>query len=173
MGWYLLNEIARAMGVSIEKVSSAREVSLLLELARTVKRLEGMTDVEMDTGFDPLRSESKPLAGHRVLVINNDKQLRMAVTALSRNVGLVVDFVPSTSKLEPNCLIEIASESSTLKVAGWMADSMSRLSRAALATAVHHGAGACQGGMNGGIGCFLQPMPSQPNLVHRTTRNLV
>ena len=166
VGWYLLSEIARAMGVSVEKVSSAHEVSLLLEFARTVKRLEGMTAVEMDTGFDSLHSESKPLAGHRVLVITNDERLRMEVTALSRNMGLVVDFVPSTSqgmrfcemetphmviidervrdhvfdelraelrKIDPNYpFIEIASESNTLEVAGWMSDSMTRLSRDAL-----------------------------------------
>ena len=166
VGWYLLSEIARAMGVSVEKVSSAHEVSLLLEFARTVKRLEGMTAVEMDTGFDSLHSESKPLAGHRVLVITNDERLRMEVTALSRNMGLVVDFVPSTSqgmrfcemetphmliidervrdhvfdelraelrKMEPNYpFIEIASESNTLEIAGWMSDSMTRLSRDAL-----------------------------------------
>ena len=166
VGWYLLCEIARAMGVSVEKVSSAHEVSLMLEFARTVKRLEGMTAVEMDTGFDSLHSESKPLAGHRVLVITNDERLRMEVTALSRNMGLVVDFVPSTSqgmrfcememphmliidervrdhvfdelrgelrKMEPNYpFIEIASESNTLEVAGWMSDSMTRLSRDAL-----------------------------------------
>ena len=166
VGWYLLSEIARAMGVSVEKVCSAHEVSLLLEFARTVKRLEGMTAVEMDTGFDSLHSESKPLAGHRVLVITNDERLRMEVTALSRNMGLVVDFVPSTSqgmrfcemetphmvvidervrdhvfdelraelrKIDPNYpFIEIASESNTLEVAGWMSDSMTRLSRDAL-----------------------------------------
>ncbi|MES2945939.1 MAG: hypothetical protein V4772_23985 [Pseudomonadota bacterium] len=166
LGWYLLSETARAMGVSVEKVSSAHEVSLLIEFPRTVKRLEGMTAVEMDTGFDSLHSESKPLAGHRVLVITNDEKLRMEVTSIARTMSLVVDFAPSTSqgmrfcemetphmliidervrdhvfdelrmelrKMDGNFpFIEVANDSNVLEVAGWMSDSMTRLSRDAL-----------------------------------------
>ena len=65
------------MGVSIEKDSSAHEVSLLLELARTVKRLEGVTAVEMDTGFDSLHSMTR---------LSRDA-LRCAALATTVNLG--------------------------------------------------------------------------------------
>ena len=96
--WFLLSEIARAMGVSIEKIASGQEVSVMLEFARTVKRLEGMTTVELDTGFDSLHGESRPLAGHRVLMITNDERLRMEVMSITRKLGMRVDFTPSTAQ---------------------------------------------------------------------------
>lgn len=98
LDWYLLSETAHAMGVSLEKVTSAQEVSLLMEFPRTVRRLEGMTAVELDTGFDSIHSESKPFAGHRVLVITNDEHLRIEVMSIARSMGLVVDFAPTTTQ---------------------------------------------------------------------------
>ena len=166
LGWYLLSETAHAMGVSVEKVISTQEVSLLIEFPRTVRRLAGMSAVEMDTGFDSIHSESKPFAGHRILVITNDEHLRMEVMSIARTMGLVVDFAPTTTqgvrfcemdpphmiiidqklrnhvfderrndlrRTDPNFpFIEIALESSTLEVTGWMSDSMTRLGRDAL-----------------------------------------
>ena len=96
--WFLLFEIAQAMGVSIEKIASGHEITVMLEFARTVKRLEGMTTVEMDTGFDSMHGESRPLAGHRVLMITNDERLRMEVMAITRKLGMRVDFAPSTAQ---------------------------------------------------------------------------
>lgn len=166
LGWYLLSETGHAMGVSVEKVAMDQELNLLIEFPRTVKRMEGMTAIELDTGFDSLNSESKPLAGHRVLVITNDEAMRVEVLNICRRMGLAVDFCPSTAQgmrfceldrphmvvvdqrvkdhvfeelrtdlrnTHPNYpFIEIASESNTLEVAGWMSDSMTRLSRDSL-----------------------------------------
>ena len=162
LGWYLLSEIARAMGVSIDRVNTASDVSLMIEFPRTVKRLEGLTAVEVDTEGDSLDSEYKSLAGHRLLVITNDERLRLEVLAVTRTMGLVVDFSPTSAKavrcceidkphmlliderlrdhvfeelyqdlkkIDPNFpFIEIASEANTFEVAGWMSDSMSRVS---------------------------------------------
>ena len=166
LDWYLLSEIARAMGLTLDRVMSSNESSLMIEFPRTVKRLEGMTAVEVDTGGDSMISESKPLAGHRLLVISNDDKLFYDIKLICRSLGLVIDFVPSTSqgvrfceldmphmviidqrvrdhifdelrddlrKTDPNFpFIEIATESNTLEVAGWMSDSMTRLSRDSL-----------------------------------------
>lgn len=96
--WFLLSEIAQAMGVSIEKIASGHEITVMLEFARTVKRLEGMTTVEMDTGFDSMHGESRPLAGHRVLMITNDERLRMEVMAITRKLGMREDFALSTAQ---------------------------------------------------------------------------
>ncbi|MBC7610556.1 MAG: hypothetical protein H7228_13465 [Polaromonas sp.] len=164
--WYLLTEVARAMGVTVDRVVSSYEYSLLIEFPRTVKRLEGMTAVEVDTGGDSMASESKPLAGHRLLVISSDARLASDIRQVCRSLGLVVDFVPSTlqgvrfceldvphmividererdhifdelrddlRKTDPNFpFVEIANEANTLEVAGWMSDSMTRLSRDSL-----------------------------------------
>lgn len=166
LDWYLLSEIARAMGVTLDRVMSSNESSLMIEFPRTVKRLEGLTAIEVETGGDSMHSESKPLAGHRLLVISNDDKLFYDIKLICRSLGLVIDFVPSTSqgvrfceldmphmviidqrvrdhifdelrddlrKTDPNYpFIEIATESNTLEVAGWMSDSMTRLSRDAL-----------------------------------------
>lgn len=164
--WYLFTEIAKAMGVSIDRVTSTNESSLMVEFPRTVKRLEGLTAVEVDTGGDSMNSESKPLAGHRVLVITDDERLRFDINLVCRSMGLVADAVPNTKqgvrfceldaphlviidqrvrdhifeelrqdlrKTDPNFpFIEIASESNTLEMAGWMSDSMTRVSRDSL-----------------------------------------
>ncbi len=166
LDWYLLSEIAHAMGVTLDRVMSSNESSLMIEFPRTVKRLEGMTAVEVETGGDSMISESKPLAGHRLLVISNDDKLFYDIKLICRSLGLVIDFVPSTSqgvrfceldmphmviidqrvrdhifdelrddlrKTDPNFpFVEIATESNTLEVAGWMSDSMTRLSRDSL-----------------------------------------
>ena len=164
--WYLFSEIAHAMGVSIERVISPHEVSLMVEFPRTVKRLEGLTAVEVETGGDSMNSESKPLAGHRVLLITDDEKLRFDVSFVCRSMGLVADTVPNTSqgmrfceldaphlviidqrvrdhifeelredlrRTDPNFpFIEISSASNTLEMAGWMSDSMTRVSRDSL-----------------------------------------
>ena len=164
--WYLFTEIAHAMGIPIDRVTSTNESSLMVEFPRTVKRLEGLTAVEVDTGGDSVNSESKPLAGHRVLVITDDEKLRFDINLVCRSMALVADAVPNTRqgvrfceldaphlviidqrvrdhifdelredlrKTDPNYpFIEIASESNTLEMAGWMSDSMTRVSRDSL-----------------------------------------
>ena len=163
LAWYLLSEIARTMGVSVDRVTSPRETSLMLEFPRTVKRLEGLTAVEVETGFDSLHSESRPLAGHRVLVISNDVRLQIEIKEIARGLGLVVETVTDSKsavrvcerdaphlviidepmrddefnelsedlrKVEPNFpFVEIATGTNVLEMAGWMSDSMTRLSR--------------------------------------------
>jgi hypothetical protein len=159
----LLQEIGRAMGVSVERSVSPGEASLLIEFPRTVKRLEGLTAIEVDTGMDSLHSDSKPMAGHRVLMVSVDDRLRAEVNQIARAIGLVFDCVPTTAqavrfceldaphlliiderlrdeifdelkddlrKTDPNFpFIEIAVKSNTLEMAGWMSDSMTRMSR--------------------------------------------
>lgn len=166
--WYLFSEIAHAMGVSIDRVTSTNEVSVMVEFPRTVRRLEGLTAVEVETNDDSISSESKPLAGHRVLLITDDKKLRFDTELVCRAMGLVVYAALNTSqgvricerdvphlviidqrvrdhifdelredlrRTDPNFpFIEIATESNTLEIAGWMSDSMTRVSRDTLST---------------------------------------
>ena len=166
--WYLFSETAHAMGLSIDRVISTKEVSVMLEFPRTVKRLEGLTAIEVDTRGESVNSESKPLAGHRVLLITDDKKLRFDIELICRAMGLVLDVALNTSqgvrfcerdvphliiidqrvrdhifdelredlrRTVPNFpFIEIATESNTMAMAGWMSDSMTRVSRDALST---------------------------------------
>lgn len=168
LNWYLLREIARTMGVSVDRVGSSYETSLMIEFPRTVKRLEGITAVEVETGYDSLHSESKPLAGHRLLVITDDDDLRHEIEAIGRSLGLMSSFTTTIAlgirfcerdvphmviidervrnhlfdelrkdlrRTEPNFpFIEIASAANTLEMAGWMSDSMTRVSRDGLRT---------------------------------------
>ena len=168
LAWYLLVEAAGAMGVSVDRITSATESTLMIEFPRTVKRLEGMTAVEVDTGYDTLYGDSKPMAGHRILIITNDDLLRHELRNATRTMGLTTDFVLDSRQAVRFCeldpphmvvidervrdpvfeelyadlrridanfpFIEIASEPNILEMAGWMSDSMTRLSRDSLRT---------------------------------------
>ncbi len=168
LAWYLLVEAAGAMGVSVDRITSATESTLMIEFPRTVKRLEGLTAVEVDTGYDTLYGDSKPMAGHRILVITNDDLLRHELQNTTRTMGLTTDFVLDSRQAVRFCeldpphmvvidervrdpvfeelyadlrrldanypFIEIASEPNVLEMAGWMSDSMTRLSRDSLRT---------------------------------------
>ena len=104
--WYLVNEISHAMGLTVERVSSANETCLLLEFPRTVTRLEGMTAIEIDTGFDSLFSESKPMAGTRILLITNDARLQGEVQAICKDARLVLDCVSNASHAVRFCELD-------------------------------------------------------------------
>lgn len=168
LAWYLLVEAAGAMGVSVDRITSAAESTLMIEFPRTVKRLEGLTAVEVDTGYDTLYGDSKPMAGHRILIITNDDLLRHELQSTTRTMGLTTDFVLDSRQAVRFCemdpphmviidervrdpvfeelyedlrridgnfpFIEIASASNVLEMAGWMSDSMTRLSRDSLRT---------------------------------------
>ena len=93
VGWYLLNEICLAMGLSIKRATSAVDTSLSIEFARTVKRLGGMSAVEMETGPESMYGESKPMAGMRLLVITDDARLQAEIRSICHGTGLVIDCV--------------------------------------------------------------------------------
>ena len=91
--WFLLNAISNAMGLSINRVVSAADTVLTIEFTRTVKRLSGLTAVEMQTGPESMYGESKLMAGCRLLVITDDARLQAEIRSICRGTGLVVDSV--------------------------------------------------------------------------------
>lgn len=96
LSWHLLLRMGQAMGVSIDRVLSDQEAVVMIEFPRTVKHLQGITAVEMDAGGDSaFHSDSKPLAGHRVLLISQDSIVRDSVRSICKNLGLVQDNVAS------------------------------------------------------------------------------
>jgi CheY-like chemotaxis protein len=166
VGWYLINEIAQAMGVLVSRTSSDHDTSLVIEFSRTVKRLEGLTVVELEAGPESLYGASKPMAGVRILLITDDARLQVDVRQICTGTGMVLDCVANASQAvrfcelesptlviideymrdpvfdqlhddlrngDPNFpFIEIAAAPSTLEMAGWTSESMSRLSKDAL-----------------------------------------
>lgn len=93
VGWYLINAISEAMGLSIHRIASVADTSLIIEFTRTVKRLSGLTAVEMQTSAESLYGESRAMAGSRLLVITDDARLQAEIRSICRGTGLVVDCV--------------------------------------------------------------------------------
>ncbi|MCJ0764592.1 hypothetical protein [Variovorax terrae] len=107
LSWHLLSQTARAMGVTLDRVASPDETMLMIEFPRTVKQLEGLTAVEMDVdGDSAMHSESKPLAGHRILLVSTDETLRTNIRQICRSMGLVMDSVPSSLQAVRFCELD-------------------------------------------------------------------
>ncbi|MDP2367078.1 hypothetical protein [Rhodoferax sp.] len=104
---HLLEEIARAIGVSIETSGSVDEPTLTLEFPRTVKQLEGLTAMEMDLGAESwMSAPPQALAGHRVLIVTSDIALRDDIKSTCRAMGLTVDSVPTSVAAVRYCELE-------------------------------------------------------------------
>jgi hypothetical protein len=103
LNWHLLTHIAQTMGVSLEReISASGEATLLLEFARTVRQLEGLTAMEINAageeGDSSFHSVSKPLAGLRILLISQDSLVRAEVEKAAGLLGLKVDTVGSVEQ---------------------------------------------------------------------------
>jgi hypothetical protein len=96
--WYVLNETGRAMGVPVKRAVSAHDIALTIEFPRTVKRLEGVTAVEVDTASDPSGTHFKPLAGHRLLLVTDDARLSADIKTIARRMGVVTEVVSSPAQ---------------------------------------------------------------------------
>ncbi|MET0312701.1 MAG: hypothetical protein ABW051_11680 [Burkholderiaceae bacterium] len=107
IGWHLLSQIAQAMGVTLDRVTGAGEGMVMIEFPRTVRHLEGLTAVEVDLGGESsFHTESKPLAGMRILLVTSDDALSANVKLLCRTMGLVLDAVPTTRQAERFCELD-------------------------------------------------------------------
>ncbi|MGH8830682.1 MAG: hypothetical protein ACREXV_06280, partial [Polaromonas sp.] len=94
VNWHLLTHIAQAMGVTLEReIKESGEATLLLEFARTVRQLEGLSAMEIDeaTGDSSFHRCTKPLAGLRILLISNAPLVHGEVDGAGRLLGLRVD----------------------------------------------------------------------------------
>jgi len=97
LAWQLLVLTAQVMGVTVEReITPNGDAKLVMEFARTVKQLEGLTAVEMDaSGDSSFHNGTKPMAGMRILLITCDSLARAEVEEAGRLLGLLVDTVPS------------------------------------------------------------------------------
>lgn len=90
--WVYLRRLAHATGVAIRREVLPDYVEVTLQFPRTVKQLEGLTAMEVDGGSDLL--DSRPVAGHRVLLVSTDQGVAWEVGVACRQMRLVVDVVP-------------------------------------------------------------------------------
>lgn len=98
VGWYLLNEVCQAMGLPVKRTSSNADTSLSIEFSRTVKRLGGLSAVEMETGPESMYGESRPMAGTQLLIITDDMRLQSEIRTIFQGTGLVVDCVSNAGQ---------------------------------------------------------------------------
>jgi hypothetical protein len=107
LDWQLLVQLARVMGVSLQREFQPGEAQVTLEFARTVKQLEGITTMELETADSgppsSQHSGTRPLAGHRILLATADPLVRAEVQNAAGVLGLVVDTV-STARQAVRCV---------------------------------------------------------------------
>lgn len=109
LSWHLLLQTAQAMGVGVERVLAPDHVIAMLEFPRTVRQLEGLTAVEVDAGGEGsvFLSESKPLAGHRLLLISADGRIRRDMEDICEGMGLVLDSTPTAQQAVRFCELDM------------------------------------------------------------------
>jgi hypothetical protein len=105
VAWVLLAQLARTTGVILRRESVDGQQSVRLEFPRTVKRLEGLTAIEIDAG-ELSMFETRPMAGHRLLLVSNDALVREEVQAICHNMGLVLDVAPTVQKAVRHCELD-------------------------------------------------------------------
>jgi hypothetical protein len=105
VAWVLLAQLARTTGVMLRRETIENQLVVRLEFPRTVTRLEGLTATEIDGG-DASSFESRPMAGHRVLLVSNDALVREEVLAICRDMGLVLDIAPTVHQAVRQCELD-------------------------------------------------------------------
>ncbi|MEZ0203524.1 hypothetical protein [Ideonella sp.] len=108
LAWRLVEQIAWALELRIERIDSPGSCTLLLEFTHTLQAAAPDVSVSA-TDPDPLSSgfgpslDSKPLAGSHLLVLAGRRDLRSDIREAVRHMGLVLDFVSSVEEAERFC----------------------------------------------------------------------
>jgi hypothetical protein len=102
--WVLVGRLAEAMGVTASREVYDDYAVITLEFPRTVTRLEGLTAVEVQTDGDSLMSgQSRPFAGHRILLVTGDARVRWELEAICKEMRLSLDTVPTAAQAVRYC----------------------------------------------------------------------
>lgn len=102
--WYLIGELARTVGATVDRVRSAGETLLMLEFPRTVREMEGLTAMEVELGLPAAAGDaSRVLAGRRALIVTSDVRLREEAKRVCQALGLTVESVPSSMLALQRC----------------------------------------------------------------------
>ena len=98
MVWHLLAQTAQTMEVSCSRTLAPNHAEVVLEFPRTVTSLmnDSYPEAQELSGFAS-SVNSKPLAGSHVLVVTARRDIRVQVRESVRDMGLLVDYVPTVS----------------------------------------------------------------------------
>lgn len=105
LNWQMLVQIAHVMEASVNRVIADDHTLLQIEFPHTVGQVDAMTAGELD-GAGHLavsRTEGKPLAGHRVLLIASDAAVCGELEAICETMGLVLNISPTTAQAVRYC----------------------------------------------------------------------
>lgn len=107
LSWHLVSEIARLLGVTLDRVRSPGQTLMLFEFPRTVRELDGLTAMEVEMDLPSAAGDSsRVLAGHRALIISSDVKLREDAKRVCREMGMLVDNVPSSALAAQRCAMD-------------------------------------------------------------------
>jgi hypothetical protein len=105
LDWYLLMQLAQAMGVTVDREVVGDQTMLSIEFPRTVRQLEGLTAIEVDGG-DGGHSETRPVAGHRLLLVSDDPGLKRELQEVCHHMGVVLDSTPTIRQAVRFCELD-------------------------------------------------------------------
>ena len=107
LSWYLVSEISRLLGVTVDRVRSPGQTLMMFEFPRTVRELDGLTAMEVEMDLPSAAGDSsRVLAGHRALIISSDVKLREDAKRVCREMGMLVDNVPSSALAAQRCAMD-------------------------------------------------------------------
>ncbi len=107
LSWHLITELCRAIGATLDRVKSPGQTLVMIEFARTVREMDGISAMEVDLGAASGTGDSaRVLAGHRALIISSDFKLREEVKRICQDMGLDVENVPSSQLAAQSCEAE-------------------------------------------------------------------
>ena len=102
--WHLVTETSRAVGATVDRIRSAGQTLVLVEFARTVRELDGLSSMEVELAPPSASADTAGvLAGHRALIISSDVRLREEIKRMCQKMGLAVDSVPSSALAARHC----------------------------------------------------------------------
>lgn len=98
--WQLLQRLAQALGLEVQRDDGGGATQLALEFPRTVG--DGLTLLDLGSHGDHA-ANSQPMVGRHVLVIASRRETRNAIRDTLRSTGLMVDYVASMDEAREFC----------------------------------------------------------------------
>lgn len=113
--WFLLAQIAQAMGVLVSREVTEEGTTATLEFPRTVRNLSGLTSLDTERSEHPpgknTWSESsethKQLKGSHLLLITDDARLQRDVAKVCQRLQLKFDACPTTHQATRFCELSV------------------------------------------------------------------
>lgn len=99
VAWRLVEQAARAMGVSLTREDTASQVRLRLAFPEAPRRWPRLVESLADVDDGAARLHAQPLAGLRLLVFAQRTDVRHVVHEATVPTGLMVDFVATLAEL--------------------------------------------------------------------------